>query len=598
MINTLFDKIFYINLEKDVDKNQHMIRQFEYFGITNFERFEGIVCDMVPEKDLWRSFIKKSEIYVKGSIGCRESHLGVIKLAKERGYERIAILEDDVVILEDLNKILETNLDLIAIADMFYFGGLIEPYLRGQVVGAYAYAVRSTIFDDIINMAIPSGMEIDNFYAKIIQHMSYNYNERGRYNVLLLQPFNSIIVNDTFKSNITIREDLVQLTELIRPYFTPKSFMEVGSRDGLDTKYVSDYWGLTLENTVIVEANRHCYQLIVKSMEKYPYAKVVFGAASNYDGEVEFNCVVSSNMELVGVSSIKKSTVINNLKYEQVKVPCFKLDKLITEHNVDLIKIDVEGHSFEVLEGMGDAIKRVKAIQVETEAAPSFENQKLDEEVNNFLVNAGFELISKKSCWQSQFDCLYINKSLIQSDPDSSTIVFNFVIMRDDHSIRSLESLVDYVGGSSNKTMIEIGSYLGESTQVFAKRFKNVISVDPYIDNYDSNDLASNIGNLDKVYIEFLKNTKQYDNIQHIRKTSDEAILEIQDKVDFVYIDGVHTYEQVVRDIENYKHLISPNGYIGGHDYGMHLREVVDAVNHRLGVPDYVFPDSSWIKKI
>jgi len=85
---------------------------------------------------------------------------------------------------------------------MFYFGGLVEHQYRGQVVGGYAYAVRNTLFDNIINMAIPSGMEIDNFYAKIIQHMSYNYNGSGRYNVLLLKPYNSIIVNEMFKSNI------------------------------------------------------------------------------------------------------------------------------------------------------------------------------------------------------------------------------------------------------------------------------------------------------------------------------------------------------------------------------------------------------------
>jgi hypothetical protein len=79
---------------------------------------------------------------------------------------------------------------------------LLEPEYRGQVVGGYAYAVKNTLFDDVLNLAIPSGMEIDNFYAKIIQHMTYIKNKSGRYNALMLQPENSIIVDVKFKSNI------------------------------------------------------------------------------------------------------------------------------------------------------------------------------------------------------------------------------------------------------------------------------------------------------------------------------------------------------------------------------------------------------------
>ena len=202
MINTLFDKIFYINLKKDVERNDYMINQFKEFGITNYERFEAIECTEVPDKGLWRNFNKQDEKYVKGSFGCRESHVGILKLAKERDYKFVMILEDDVKILTNLNGILKENNFQIGMSDMIYFGGLLERHFRGQVVGAYAYAVRNTLFEDVIHMAIPSGMEIDNFYAKIIQHMSYNNNTTGRYNAFMLRPANTIIVNQKFNSNI------------------------------------------------------------------------------------------------------------------------------------------------------------------------------------------------------------------------------------------------------------------------------------------------------------------------------------------------------------------------------------------------------------
>jgi hypothetical protein len=85
---------------------------------------------------------------------------------------------------------------------MLYFGGQVEHFFRNQIVGGYAYAVNHTLFDDISNMAVPSGMEIDNFYAKILHHMSYNHNQSGKYNIRMIQPFNTVTVDFSFQSNI------------------------------------------------------------------------------------------------------------------------------------------------------------------------------------------------------------------------------------------------------------------------------------------------------------------------------------------------------------------------------------------------------------
>ena len=202
MINTFFDKIFYINLEKDIDRNESIISQFNEFGITNYERIEAIQVIDKQEFNTYRNFINTDERYILNSISCRLSHIKAIKLAKERNYKKILILEDDVLMLQNPNDILQMNRMTIELADMFYFGGLQEPHYRGQVVEAHAYCVNEKLYDDILNMAIPSGMEIDNFYAKIIQHMSYNNNPRGQYNIMLLQPFNTIVQHKSFKSNI------------------------------------------------------------------------------------------------------------------------------------------------------------------------------------------------------------------------------------------------------------------------------------------------------------------------------------------------------------------------------------------------------------
>lgn len=174
--------------------------------------------------------------------------------------------------------------------------------------------------------------------------------------------------------------------------------------------------------------------------------------------------------------------------------------------------------------------------------------------------------------------------------------------MRDQIYTDGLLDLINHIKShhdTEQLSMIEIGSYAGESTVLFSKYFKNVISIDPFINDYDPNDITCTYMKLEDVYYKFKDAISNYDNINHIRKTSDDAFIDlINQKFDFVYIDGLHTYEQVKKDITNYKQLIKPNGFIGGHDYHVNWIGVKNAINEILGEPDLTFKDTSWIKKI
>jgi hypothetical protein len=178
----------------------------------------------------------------------------------------------------------------------------------------------------------------------------------------------------------------------------------------------------------------------------------------------------------------------------------------------------------------------------------------------------------------------------------------NLLGMRGHNYGEGLYDLISYVNRFSNTkemTMIEIGSYAGESTEIFSKFFKKVISIDPFIDNYDPNDAACHYMSLTKVYDVFMERISVIPNISHVRKTSDDAILDFQnEKVDLVYIDGMHTYEQVYKDIENYIKIVNKDGFISGHDYCPGWPGVIRAVNEQVGVPDEKFKDNSWIKRI
>ena len=73
-------KIIYINLNKRTDRREQIEKELNDFNLP-FERFEAI------------------ENPGFGTVGCGKSHLNVLKIARDRNYENILILEDDFTFL-------------------------------------------------------------------------------------------------------------------------------------------------------------------------------------------------------------------------------------------------------------------------------------------------------------------------------------------------------------------------------------------------------------------------------------------------------------------------------------------------------------------
>ena len=202
-VNTYFDKIFYMNLARDVDRNKSILEQFEKFNITNFERIEGKIFTEIPHIRQWRNLNQTDDKYILGNLGHQHSTIEILKLSKERNYKRILILEDDIEILDDPSYLLTINKNILDDWDILQFGGEIETLFRDQIVCIHAYALTNVLFDDIINLLPVSGMETDNFYAKIIQHMFYMKNKSLKYNTRMIEPFNRIVQNrNNHPSNI------------------------------------------------------------------------------------------------------------------------------------------------------------------------------------------------------------------------------------------------------------------------------------------------------------------------------------------------------------------------------------------------------------
>ncbi len=171
--------------------------------------------------------------------------------------------------------------------------------------------------------------------------------------------------------------------------------------------------------------------------------------------------------------------------------------------------------------------------------------------------------------------------------------------LRENDSKQGLLDMIAYIGEDSNKmNLIEIGSYTGESTAIFSKHFANVISIDPWLPGYDNNDFISKFNDMNEVERLYDERVKGIKNIIKIKDYSDTAKLP-DIPIHVVYIDGVHTNKQVLKDIFNYYHKIQKGGYICGHDYNEDMWPgVIEAINTLLGTPDKIFIDTSWIFKI
>lgn len=180
-INQFFDKIYCINLERRRDRWEQATAQFDRAGITNYHRFSAIES-------------------ANGWEGCRDSHLAIIREARDRNYDNVLIFEDDVQLARNFRRKFAKALIQVQDTpwDMLYLGGNLHgpqtPVQRSSiwykvtsVLTTHAYAIGRRVFDKVLaeapEMEPRSGYlrsrAIDVFYA----------NEIGpHYEVLMAHP--------------------------------------------------------------------------------------------------------------------------------------------------------------------------------------------------------------------------------------------------------------------------------------------------------------------------------------------------------------------------------------------------------------------------
>ena len=146
------------------------------------------------------------------------------------------------------------------------------------------------------------------------------------------------------------------------------------------------------------------------------------------------------------------------------------------------------------------------------------------------------------------------------------------------------------------KSMVEIGSYKGESASIFHEMFDAslIFCIDPWVAGYDDNDIASS-SDMRQIETEFNATTAVLHRVIKLKGTS----CDFKDRYDLqsialAYIDGCHKYAQVCEDLLFWHKRVTLA--IAGHDYVAHWSEVIKAVDEIVGKPDEIFEDGSWLK--
>jgi predicted O-methyltransferase YrrM len=139
-------------------------------------------------------------------------------------------------------------------------------------------------------------------------------------------------------------------------------------------------------------------------------------------------------------------------------------------------------------------------------------------------------------------------------------------------SVSDLQNLAEYASGVKNGVIVEIGAYGGASATTLAESSptSTIVVIDPYSDQAG-------------VYKDFIKMTKNIKNIRLIRDYSQNVGKEWNKEIDFLHIDGDHSYKTVLSDIKMFVPHVKKGSYIFFHDYQAPRFGVSAAVNKFVG---------------
>ncbi|WP_421762843.1 FkbM family methyltransferase [Ekhidna sp.] len=206
---------------------------------------------------------------------------------------------------------------------------------------------------------------------------------------------------------------LIEMIEKSRKYsdIDVNVIFEIGANHGQDAKKIQTFYRIEPSNIYLFEP----HPILSKELkENYPLSQIFPIALSDKSGHANFN-ITKVGGRNDGVSTLGERLLVKgDENYQQLEVEVSTLDKVMEElshvSSIDLIKIDVEGFTYEVLKGGENTFRnKVGCIQVESETVEVFKGQQLYPAISKLLISYGFVEMYKEQ-FVTQNDTVWIHK--------------------------------------------------------------------------------------------------------------------------------------------------------------------------------------------
>ena len=209
-------------------------------------------------------------------------------------------------------------------------------------------------------------------------------------------------------------EGMPHFANLIKKHTTLKvrNIFEIGANFGQDADSLMKAFNLTADQIYVFEAHPELYQAIKKIHKFNAYNYAVFNEEKN----MTFN-IVPMNFHNNGISSIYN--LPEAYKTKEVVLKSIRMDNFMREYaieKIDFLKLDVEGASYEVLEGFGNRLRDVNSMHIEAEHGPSHFHgaTKYFDVIEELLKNNGFEMLYFRRDDNSiQSDSFWVQKNIL-----------------------------------------------------------------------------------------------------------------------------------------------------------------------------------------
>lgn len=195
----------------------------------------------------------------------------------------------------------------------------------------------------------------------------------------------------------------------------PASILEIGSRDGNHAEHLRSLANIEPSSVFLIEPHPQSFKTMIAA---YPAFTSFQLAISDKPGVVNFNAIPDVyNIHIMGTSSLLP--VVDDPTWRSHPPPTWikvlaitgeTLLQLINRFELDLVKIDVEGCTYEVLKSFGYGIRHLKALHLEVEIAPYkiWKNQHFYQEIQEYMSSWGFQEVHFHLAFEGQGDSVWM----------------------------------------------------------------------------------------------------------------------------------------------------------------------------------------------